>query len=210
MKQLKLYHYWRSSSSWRVRWALEYKGIAYDSIPVNLLQNEQRSAPYTQKSPMQNVPMLEIDGKALTESLAIMEWIEETYPKPALLPTDAMTRATVRELCQIIASDIQPIQNLKVMQYYSADPKDRERWAKHWISQGLKAVEARLNQTAGTFSVGGELTMADLCLIPQVYNALRFNVDMNQFPLCRRIYDHCLKLPHCDKAAPHNRPGAQP
>lgn len=210
MKQLKLYHYWRSSSSWRVRWALEYKGIPYDSIPVNLLQNEQRSAAYTQKSPMQHVPMLEIDGKPLSESIAIMEWIEETYPQPPLLPSDSMTRATVRELCQLIAADIQPIQNLKVMQYHSADPKERERWAHHWISQGLKAVEARLHQTAGTFSVGGALTMADLCLIPQVYNALRFNVDMNQFPLCRRIYEHCLKMPSCDKAAPHNQPGAQP
>ncbi len=209
MKQLKLYHYWRSSCSWRVRWALEYKGIKYESIPVNLLQSEQRSAAYTEKSPTQNVPMMEIDGKPLTESIAMMEWIEETYPKPALLPSDPMTRATVRELMQIIASGIQPIQNLKVMQFHSADQKERDRWARHWITQGLRAVEQRLRQTAGTFSVGGEVTMADLCLIPQVYNAMRFNVDLNEFPICRRIYEHCLKLPSCDKAAPHNQPGAQ-
>lgn len=207
--KLKLHHYWRSSSSWRVRWALEHKGVKYESVPVNLLQNEQRSAAYTQKNPMQNVPMLEVDGRPLTESIAIMEWIEETYPTPALLPADAASRATVRELTQIIASGIQPIQNLKVMQFFSSDAKERERWAHHWISQGLKAVEQRLRQTAGTFAVGGELTMADLCLIPQVYNAIRFNVNLDELPICRRIYEHCLKLPSCDKAAPHNQPGAQ-
>lgn len=208
--QMKLYHYWRSSCSWRVRWALELKGLKVESIPVNLLQNEQKAAGYALKNPMQAVPTLEVDGKPLSESLAILEWLEEKYPTPALLPSDPFSRAKVRELSLIIAAGTQPLGNLKVLQYVASDQGERAAFAKHWITNGLMAYEKKVRETAGTYSFGGNVTIADLCLIPQCYNAERFAVDLGQFPLIKGIYDRCLKTKACEKAAPHNQPGAAP
>ncbi|SMF20734.1 maleylacetoacetate isomerase [Pseudobacteriovorax antillogorgiicola] len=210
MSQLTLYHYWRSSCSWRVRWALELKKIPYQSVAVNLLKNEQQDPVYTQKSPAGLVPCLEFGGQYLSESIAILEWLEERYPQMPLLPRNLWDRAKVRELVGLIASDTQPIQNLKVLKFRSSDQKERAVWAKHFISEGLVAYEKAIQKTVGTYSFGGQITFADLCLIPQVYNAHRFNVDMNQLPYCEAIYQRCLKLPSCDAAAPHNQPGAQP
>lgn len=208
--QLKLYHYWRSSCSWRVRWALAIKGLKYESTPVNLLQNEHRSSTYLGLNPSGAVPTLVIDGVPFSESMAIMEWLDEVFPNPPLLPRDPLSRLKVRELMDIIGAGTQPIQNLKVQQFVSADAMERQRFAHHWITAGLNAYEERLKTgISGTYSFGGAITMADICLVPQVYNALRFAVNLNSFPLIRGIYERCLKDPRCDQAAPHNQPGAQ-
>ena len=205
---LSLYQYWRSSCSWRVRWALKHKGIQYEDIAVNLLQNEQNSPEFLSVNPGGYVPALKINDQVYGESLALLEWIEETYPTNPLLPKSATDRLRVRQICQHIASGIQPIQNLSVMRRHSSDPAEQAKWAHHWIQTGLQKLEAIVTPTAGTYCYGGEVTLADLCLVPQVYNALRFNVDMTPFPVISRINQHCLDLPSCDASAPHNQKGA--
>ena len=202
------YHYWRSSCSWRVRWALKHKGLAYSEVPVNLLQNEQNNPSFIAKNPGGYVPAIEIDAGVFGESLAILEWIEETYPTNPLLPKAASDRLRVRQMCQLIASGIQPIQNLAVMRRHSSDPSEQAKWANHWITTGLEKFEALITPYAGTYCFGGELTLADLCLVPQVHNALRFNVNMTPYPVTARINQHCLTLPACLAAAPQNQAGA--
>ena len=209
-QKIELFHYWRSSCSYRVRWALALKNIPYKSTPINLLKNEHQNASFLQKNPSGLVPSLVVSGEVLNESLAIIEWLEETYPQVNLLPKDPLSRAKVRELSYAIACSIQPIQNLKVMRYISHDQKERAAFAKHWINEGLFPLEAKLQKTAGTYSFGGQITMADLCLVPQIYNALRFNVDMSLYPIANRIYHNCLKTKECEAAAPHNQKGAVP
>lgn len=208
--QLTLYHYWRSSCSWRVRWGLELKGLSYTSKTVNLLQNEQQSAAYLKVNPFGHVPALVVNQETLSDSMAILEWLDETYPQAPILPQDIASKTKVRELAYIVSSGIQPIQNLKVMKFISNDQKERVRFSAHFIAQGLKVFEEKIQQTAGTYSFGGQVTLADLCLIPQVYNAHRFKIDMNQFPVIQRIYSHCIQTPECHKAAPEQQPGAQP
>ena len=209
---ISLYHYWRSSSSWRIRWALELKSVPYQSIPVNLLKAEHKTPSYLQKSPAGLVPCLDIDGFCLSESMAMIEWLEEAYSGPSLLPQDPTGRARVRELAYLIAMDIQPVQNLRVQKYISNDPGVRQDFAKHWIELGFEAYENRLASEgcSGTYSYGGQVSYADLCLIPQCYNANRFGVNLANYPLIKAINDHCLQTPACDKAAPHNQPGATP
>jgi maleylacetoacetate isomerase len=206
---MTLYHYWRSSCSWRVRWALQVKNISYQSQPIDLRIGEQYQRAYLQKNPQGTVPCLEVNGRYLADSLAIIEWLEEQQPQPGLLPTDPWTRAKVREFCGLINS-IQAVQNLKVLQKFSANPAQKQLWAHHFIEQGLRSVEQRLIQHAGTYCFGGQLSAADLFLIPQVYNARRFGVNMHQFPHAARIDQHCRQLHSCEQAAPHNQPGAQP
>lgn len=207
---LVLYHYWRSSCSWRVRWSLYLKNIPFKGVTVNLLKNEQRSAAYTQLNPSQTVPTLVINGQAMSESMAILEWLEEVYPQVPLLPTAAIDRARVRELCQTVVSGIQPIQNLKVLNHISQDANERQAFGRHWIRAGLTTLETKVRATAGTYCFGSQVTLADLCLIPQCYNAERFQIDLTEFPTLERIYRASLKTPACDKAAPHNQPDAQP
>jgi len=208
--QLTLYHYWRSSCSWRVRWALHHKGVSYNDVAVNLLQNEQNSPAYRAKNPGGYVPALEIGGQIFGESMAILEWIEETWPHNPLLPAAALDRMRVRQICNLIVTGIQPVQNLGVMRQHSSDPTQQASWANHWIALGLAKLEALIAPIAGTYCLGGELTMADLCLVPQVYNALRFNVDMSHYPTIARINHHCLTLKSCIAAAPQNQKGATP
>jgi len=204
MSDLELYHYWRSSCSWRVRWALNYKNVPYKDIAVNLVKGEQTKQDFLKKNPSGHVPCLLVGKQPLGESMAILEWIEETYPKNPLLPKDPFSRAIVRQLALTIAAGTQPIQNLKVQKHISTDAKVGQKFAKYWIEQGLQVYEKIAAQHAGTYSFGGELTIADLCLIPQVYNALRFGVDMSQFPISQRIYSHCRKLNSCVQAAPES------
>ena len=206
---IELYHYWRSSCSWRVRWALGLKQVTYSAFPVNLLKGEHLSEDFLALNPSGLVPALKVDGKDLTESLSILEWLEESFPAKPLLPSEPMGRAEVRELAYRIACGIQPVQNLRVMQYYSPDPKVRAEYARHWISKGFEALEARLSTTAGTYAYGNQLTIADLCLVPQVYNALRFQVDISQYPAISRVNENCLSGRECQLAAPHNQQGAQ-
>lgn len=220
--KLRLYHYWRSSASWRVRWALAIKGIRLQSsregatrapitecelIPVNLLAGEQKSQAYLQKNPAGVVPTLEImrDGKKsqfLSESLAIIEWGEENFPKPNLLPKDPWERGRVRQLAQLINAGIQPLQNLKVAAFYSEDEAKKKSWNQHWIKTGLSAYETLVKQTAGQFSVGDSITIADLCLIPQCYSARRFDVDIAAYPTIARIEQAALATEACQQS--HN------
>jgi maleylacetoacetate isomerase len=209
-RELQLYHYWRSSCSWRVRWALEIKGIPYRPIPINLLKDEQKSPAYLQINPSGTVPCLTAKGRNLTDSLAILEWLDEVYPQEKLLPADPWKRAEVRAFSMQIAAGIQPLANLRVIHRYSDDPQKRKEWIQHFITAGFHPVERHLEKNGRTFCFGDTLTMADLFLIPQVYNALRFDVNMAAFPLARRIYETCLQLGSCDRAAPHNQEGATP
>lgn len=208
--KITLYHYWRSSCSWRVRWALAHKGISFDDVAVNLLANEQNSPAYLAKNPGGFVPALEINGEFFGESLAMLEWIEETFRNNPLLPQNPNDRMRVRQMCQMIASGIQPIQNLSVMRMYSSDAGEQAKWARHWIAKGLDKLEQLVSQHAGTYCFGGALTLADLCLVPQIYNANRFNVDMTAYPTLNRINQLCLTIPECQASAPQNQKGATP
>ncbi|KAM4624872.1 maleylacetoacetate isomerase isoform 1-T1 [Polymixia lowei] len=181
-----LHGYFRSSCSWRVRIAFALKGIEYEQVPVNLIKDggQQLTDQYKALNPMQQVPAVEIDGITLSQSLAVIQYIEETRPGPRLLPTDPKRRAQVRMICDLIASGIQPLQNLYVIQKIGAE---KVQWAQHFIERGFQALEPILKETAGTYCVGDEISMADICLVPQVYNAERFKVDVGQYPTIRRL-----------------------
>ena len=201
-KPLILHHYYRSSCSWRVRWALQIKKVPCQLNAVNLLKEEQKSDVYLNMNATGFVPCLELNEESFGESVAILEWLEESFPSPPLLPNAPADRLKVRQLCQIIASGTQPLQNLEVQKMISDNREDQLDWSRTWIERGLNAYEISCSKTAGTFSFGSSLTLADLCLIPQVYNALRFQVDLNRFPRVKSIYHHCLKLKECQDSAP--------
>jgi maleylacetoacetate isomerase len=203
-----LYHYWRSSCSWRVRWALIHKGVAYDEVAVNLLNGEQNSADFLAQNPQGYLPALKIGSTVYSESLAMLEWIEERYPARPLLPMSPEDRMRVRQISSFIISGIQPLQNLSVLKKISSDPNEQSTWARHWISSGLTKLEKILQSSAGTYCVGSQLTFADLCLIPQIYNANRFAVDLSELPIISRINAACLLRDDCQKASPMNQPGA--
>jgi maleylacetoacetate isomerase len=168
---LTLYHYWRSSCSWRVRWVLAIKGISYESTTVNLLKSEQKSGEFLHINPAGQVPVLIVDGKPLTESLAIIEWLEDLYPEPAVIGKDPWQRALAREIAAIVAAGIQPLQNLKVQEFYSDDVAKRLAWNRHFTENGLSVLEMKLAKHSGPYCLGKNLTLADIFLIPQVYNA---------------------------------------
>ncbi len=196
MSGLKLYHYWRSSSSWRVRWALDLKGVPVELVPVSLLDGESESPGHVARHPLGFVPVLETSEGLLTQSSAIAHWIDETFPgAPALFPEDTWSHCKVLQLADIICSDTQPVQNLNVLQMHSPDPARQKEWARHFISRGLAAYEELARPTAGEFSVGDSLSWADLCLIPQLYNAARFDLSLSQYPLLARIAARCEALP---------------
>lgn len=201
---LTLYHYWRSSCSWRVRWALAIKGVGYQPVHINLLKGEQTSPQFLEKNPMGTVPALHVGGKILGESLAILEWIEENYPTPALFPEDSFDRALARQLSLIIVAGTQPLQNLSVQKYYCPDDKKKAEDGRHWIGRGLKAYEKLVAKSHGLYSLGDTVTVADLCLIPQCYNAERFEYSLSQVPIIREIYQRCRELPECKAAEPVN------
>eukprot|EP00002_Diphylleia_rotans_P019907 TRINITY_DN3849_c0_g2_i1.p1 TRINITY_DN3849_c0_g2~~TRINITY_DN3849_c0_g2_i1.p1 ORF type:complete len:213 (-),score=55.47 TRINITY_DN3849_c0_g2_i1:136-774(-) len=198
-----LWSYFRSSCSWRIRIALNWKGIEYEYSAVNLLQGSQLQDEYAHLNPSKVVPTLAIDGHTLRQSIAILEYLEETRPTPALLPKDAALRARVRQIVNIIASDTQPVQNLRVLKMVG---EKKNEWAKHWIEVNFEGLEATLKETSGRFCVGDEVTLADVCLVPQVYNAKRFNVEMEKFPTIARIDQELSKLPEFEKAQPRNQP----
>lgn len=209
---MRLYDYWRSSASYRVRIALHVKGIAFEQVSVNLRQGGQRTLDYLGRNAQGLVPMLE-DGEArLTQSLAIIEWLDETHPEPPLLPKTSLARAEVRALAQVVACDIHPINNLRVTQHleqrFGVGERQRLGWHRHWMEEGFRALEKRLEKTAGRFSYGDAVTLADLCLVPQVYNARRYEVDLGPFPTIRRVDAACLALPAFDAARPERQPDA--
>ncbi|XP_019334444.2 maleylacetoacetate isomerase isoform X3 [Alligator mississippiensis] len=200
-----LYSYFQSSCSWRVRIALALKGITYDQVPVNLLKDggQQLAAEFQVVNPMQQVPALKIDGITLSQSLAIIEYLEETRPNPRLLPQDQKKRAQVRMISDHIVSGIQPLQNLAVLQRVG---EKKLEWAQHYITNGFQALEQILKNTAGRYCVGDEVSMADLCLVPQVYNAERYKVDLAPYPTITRINKTLLELEAFQVSHPTKQP----
>jgi maleylacetoacetate isomerase/maleylpyruvate isomerase len=216
MKRPVLYGYWRSSAAYRVRIALNLKGIEYEQAPVHLVRNggEQHQPDYRALNPQRLVPTLAIGETVITQSLAILEYLEETGPAPALLPDDAVGRARVRSLAQIVACDVHPLQNLRVLNYLTGQlgtsDSQRSAWARHWISEGLRALEERLSRSAatGTYCHGETPGLADICLVPQLYNARRFACELDAFPTVRRIDEACRELTAFRAAAPEAQPDA--
>ena len=215
-ESLQLYSYWRSSAAYRVRIGLNLKRLDYALVPVHLVRDggQQHAPDYAALNPQQLVPALRDGERVLTQSLAILEYIEETRPQPPLLPVDAAGRARVRALAQLVACDIHPLNNLRVLQFFdrqwNVPQPERDEWVKHWIGEGFAAAEAMVAEhpSTGSFCEGNTPTMADCCLVPQVYNARRFGVDMARFPTLHRIEAACLELPAFDAARPERQPDA--
>lgn len=205
--KLRLYHYWRSSSSWRVRWALALKKIECEFVTIDLLKGEEESENHRGRNPTTFVPVLELVDqrsplKFLGESMAIIEWLEEFQPLPSLLPGDGLKRARLRQLSEIINAGTQPLQNLGVAQHHSSDTEEQKRWNQHWTRRGLQAYELLVGETAGRFSMGNSVTLADLFLIPHCYNAGRQEVSLGEFPTIKRIYEAALETASCQASAP--------
>jgi maleylpyruvate isomerase len=213
---LQLYSYFRSSAAYRVRIALKLKGLPYSYVPVHLLKDggQQHSSEYQRVNPAALVPTLVDGDHALGQSLAIIEYLDETHPEPALLPRDALGRARVRGLAQSVACEIHPLNNLRVLQYLENDLKVDESikatWYRHWITLGFTAIETLLvnNPATGAFCHGNTPGLADCCLIPQIANSRRFNTPLDAFPTIRRIEEACLTLDAFAKAAPQLQPDA--
>jgi maleylacetoacetate isomerase len=191
MSKPVLYDYFRSSAGYRVRIALNLKGIGYERVPMNLLESEQKAPEYRARNPQALVPTLEIDGLRLTQSLAIIDYLEAIAPEPPLLPRDPADRAQMLALALAVACDIHPINNLRVLRYLSGplglDPETRSAWYAHWVREGLAALEAMAAPRAGRFLFGDAPTLADICLVPQMFNARRFEVPLDDYPLLVRV-----------------------
>jgi maleylpyruvate isomerase len=204
---MKLYAYWRSSASWRARIALAWKGIAYEYVAVSLVNEEQRQETYRAVNPIGQVPTLELDdGRRLGQSLAIIEYLEETVPTPPLLPRDPFTRGIARQLAEIVNSGIQPLQNTGPLLAIEALGADKKAWAQRWIGDGLAALERTATPHAGQFLVGDAVTLADVCLVPQLYNARRFGLDLARWPLLLRVEEACLRHEPFHAAHPDRQP----
>lgn len=213
---LVLHTYWRSSAAYRVRIALHLKGLAFDSVPVHLVQGggEQRTPAFAARNPQKLVPTLQHGDAVLTQSLAIIEYLDETWPDVALLPRDALARQRTRALAQLVACDIHPLGNLRVLQYLERDgafdDAARAQWIAHWVGDGLAAFEALLEGWGGSgrYCIGDAPTLADCALVPQLYNAHRFGIDLAPFPRLRAIETACLALPAFEAARPERQPDA--
>lgn len=194
------------------RIALNIKNLQYEYKAVNLLKKEQLDPDFLKLNPSGELPVLVIGDHTINQSVAILEHLEENYTEgDPLLPKDPVQRAQVREIVQIIASDTQPVQNLRVInmvQELTGSEDAKKQWAKEWITRGIRALERTLERTAGKFAVGDQVTMADICIVPQLYNARRFGVDLEQFPITLRINEACSLLPVFEKAHPDNQPDA--
>jgi maleylpyruvate isomerase len=218
---MKLYSYFRSSAAYRVRIALNLKGLSYETVPVHLLRHggEQFSLAYRALNSAALLPTFIDDsikdGATLSQSLAIIEYLEEVYPAPALLPDDAVNRAYVRSIALSIACDIHPLGNLRVLRYLvqnlSITQEEKETWCRHWCENGLAALETRLaiDDRAGTCCYGDTPTLADCCLIPQMANAQRFHCDLSAFPTLERINRHCLSMDAFIRASPAQQQDAE-
>lgn len=205
---MKLYNYFRSSASFRVRIALALKSLPYDYVAVHLAKGEHRQPGFADVSADQLVPLLELDdGTRLSQSMAIIEYLDEVQPEPALLPRDALGRARVRALAQSIACEIHPINNLRVLKYLTkelqVDEEAKNTWYRHWVRSGLEAFERQLQQRpAGRFCHGDTPTLADCCLVPQIFNGQRFNTPLDGLPRTMAVFDACMALPAFQQAQP--------
>jgi len=214
---MKLYNYFRSSASFRVRIALALKGLDYEYVPVHLLREggQQYAVGFTAMNPAGLVPVLDDDGVILTQSLAIIEYLEETRPQPPLLPADAVDRARVRALALTVACEIHPLNNLRVLGYLSktlgVSEEQRNAWYRHWVETGLATLEAMLanDPRTGTCCHGDTPTLADVCLVPQIFNAQRFKARLDHVPAVMRIHQHCLTLPAFAESVPALQPDAE-
>ena len=216
---MKLYNYFRSSTSFRARIALNLKGLDYDYLPLHLRHGEQRDPGYLARNPQGLVPSLEVEGPEgpifITQSLAIVEYLEECHPEPPLLPADPAGRARVRAIAYAIACDLHPLNNLRVLTRLTRDlglPQEAQgEWFRHWVAVEFAALEQRLAAEAetGRFCHGDQVSLADLCLVPQVVNGRRFDCDMAPYPTIRRIFETCMEIPAFARAAPQNQPDAE-
>lgn len=212
---MKLHNYFRSSASYRVRIALNLKGLAFDYVPVHLARGDHHNGPFAQLSADRLVPMLEHDDDRLSQSMAIIEYLDEIQPEPALLPRDARSRAHVRALAQSIACEIHPLNNLRVLKYLVRDLKldedAKNGWYRHWVREGLLAFERQLAQSpAGSIYCWGDTpTLADCCLVPQIFNGQRFDCDFSDLPRTMAVYEACMKLDAFQRAQPSQCPDAQ-
>lgn len=215
---IRLYNYFRSSTAYRVRIALALKGIDYEYVPVNLLEGEQRSEEYLKINPVGGVPAL-VDGDfTVAQSLAIINYLDNLAPEPSLAPGDFKDQAFVRQISLTIAEDIHPLINLKTQQYiaqeFGADDAAKKEWYRHWTEKGMVAVEAmlarygKISAQEGNFALGDRVSVADICLIPQMYSMRRMGLDLEAYPLCRKIEAHCVQLEAFQRAAPECQPDA--
>ena len=211
---MQLYNYFRSSASFRVRIALALKGLSYDYVPVHLVRGEQLKPPFSDKNPAALVPLLMDGDRQLTQSMAIIEYLDETHPEPPLLPGDAFARARIRALAQDIACEIHPLDNLRVLRYLVKEMKvsedDKNRWYRHWDETGLDAVERQLaaNPAPGRFCFGDTPTLADCVLVPQIFNAQRMDCRLDHLPTVMRVFGECMKLDAVLRSQPSACPDA--
>jgi maleylacetoacetate isomerase len=211
---VKLYTYFRSSAAFRVRIALNLKGLAYEPHFISLPKGAHRAPDYAKVNPQALVPTLATDdGFHLAQSLAIIEYVDETHPSPPLLPKDAKGRARVRSLSQLVACEIHPLNNLRTLQYLKRELKQNEEqvntWYRHWIADGLARLEAQLLDNESKFCYGDAPTMADCCLVPQIFNAKRYQCELAPYPVTMRRFDECMKLAAFDRAQPAKQPDAE-
>jgi len=214
---LKLYNYYRSSASFRVRIALNLKGLNYDYIPVHLTRGggQQFAPEFKSLNADALIPVLDDDGRVLTQSLAIIEYLDETRPEPPLLPASPVDRAYVRGFALTIACEIHPLNNLRVLRYLvkdlGASEDSKNTWYRHWVEQGLAALEARVvaERRSGRHVLGDQVSIADVVLVPQVFNAKRFDCRLDHVPTLMRIFDHCMELPAFADAQPARQPDAE-
>jgi len=212
---MRLYTYFRSSAAFRVRIALNLKGLSYEPRFIHLAKGEHRKPDYDAVNPQGLLPALIDDDQLVTQSLAIIEYLEETHPSPPLLPRDALGRARVRSLSLLVACEIHPLNNLRTLQYLVRDlghsEADKNKWYEHWIHDGMARFEADLARTkgAGKFCHGDTPTVADCCLVPQIFNAQRFNCDLSHAPTSLRIFNECMKLDGFQRAQPSRQPDAE-
>lgn len=211
---MKLYGYWRSSAAYRVRIALHLKKLSFDSIPVHLVKNggEQHSADYVELNPTHLVPSFVDENITINQSLAIIDYLDEKFPKNSVYPANLITKMQVKALSYDVACEIHPVNNLRVQQYLvnelGATEVQKLAWSHHWMALGFAAIEKKLAESAGLYCFGNEVTLADICLIPQVYNAVRFKLDMSPYPLINAVVENCNKLPAFIDALPENQPDA--
>jgi len=211
---VKLYTYFRSSAAFRVRIALNLKGISYEPVFVHLAKGEHRAAAYAKVNPQALLPTLELDdGTRLSQSLAIIEYLDEAHPAKPLIPKDALGKARVRSLSYLVASEIHPLNNTRVLQHLKRALGQNEdqinTWYRHWIADGLAKLEAELSGSRGKFCHGDTPTMADCCLVPQIFNAKRYQSDLAPYPNTMRVFDACMKLDAFDRAQPSKQPDAE-